>query len=211
MTLITRFNLRWRANAGRFVFLLLLLFIAATPRVLVADEIYTFTTIPASGDVFGNAGATIGWGYSITNLSTSDWLLAIDLVADSFVYGTPTLLFDFPEIAPGATVMEAFDPIAGTGLYADIVNASAPPGSMDSGNFVLSAQWYDGDPFNGGNFIADAIDSSPAYTATVIGGVSSAPEPDSGYLLLTALLAIGAGRVVRRRRTAVAPGVDGLG
>jgi hypothetical protein len=71
---------------------------------------------------------------------------------------------------------------------------------MDSGNFVLSAQWYDGDPFNGENFISDAIDSSAAYSATVTGGVSSAPEPNSVLLLLTAIAAIGTGKATRLRR-----------
>jgi hypothetical protein len=170
------------------------------PCQLVADDIYTFSVIPADGNISGAPGATIGWGYSITNESTTDWLLATNLDADSFAYGTPMLLFDFPEVAPGATVMEAFDPIGGTGLYEDILNASAPPGSIDSGNFVLSAQWYDGDPFNGGHLIADAIDSSTAYTATVSGGASSAPEPDSVLLLLTALVAIGAVKAKRLRR-----------
>ena len=71
-------------------------------------------------------------------------------------------------------------------------NASAPGGSVDSGNFVLSAQWYDGDPFNGGNYIADAPDTNAAYSATVIGsGATSVPEPGSIFLIITGLGLIG--------------------
>jgi len=56
------------------------------------------------------------------------------MVSDSFLYGTANLLFDFPEVAPGQTVMESFDPVGLTGLYEDVLNASAPGGSVDSGN-----------------------------------------------------------------------------
>lgn len=195
--------LRWSATAHRLLPLIPLLFFAAVPNWLLADDIYTFSVIPSPGNISGAPGATIGWGYSITNQSTADWLLATNLNADSFAWGMPNLLFDFPEVAPGATVMEAFDPIGGTGLYEDMLNGSAPLNSMDSGHFVLSAQWYEGDPFNGGNLIADAIDSSAAYTATVTGGVSSAPEPHSVYLLLTAVVAAGALRAVQRRRAMI--------
>ena len=199
MTLMTDSGFRWR----RVLLLLPLLFVAAVPNRLLAGDIYDFGIIPGDGNISGAPGATIGWGYSITNDSATDWLLATNLDADSFAYGTPTLLFDFPEVAPGATVTESFDPIGGTGLYEDVLNASAPPGSVDSGNFVLSAQWYEGDPFNGGNFISDAIDSSAAYTATVTVEVSGVPEPSSKWLFLTAIVAIGFGKAVQRRRVFV--------
>jgi len=55
----------------------------------------------------------------------------------------------------------------------------------------LSAQWYDGDPFNGGNFIADALDTNAAYSATV--SSSATPEPalfPVVVLVLAVLLAI---------------------
>jgi hypothetical protein len=111
------------------------------------------------------------------------------LSADSFLNGTPTLLFDFPIIAPGATVTEAFNAGTGTGLYQLTWNAGAPNGFVNSGLFILSAEWWDGDPLSGGSFIAGATDSSAPYAASV--GASAVPEP---RILL--LLGFGAALVV---------------
>jgi hypothetical protein len=141
-----------------------------------------FDLIPADGSVSGTPGSLVGWGYSITNTDPSDWFLSTDLNSDSFSNGTPTLLFDFPEVAPGATVTEAFDPANSIGLFELQWDPSAPIGTVNSGNFVLSGELWDGDPFNGGTFIADALDSSAAYTATVTGSAST-PEPASFPLL----------------------------
>jgi len=174
-----------------------------------ADDVLTFDLIPESGDVSGPAGSTVGWGYSITNESITDWLLTTNLVSDSFLYGSPTPLFDFPEVAPGTTATESFDPVGLAGLYQDVLNASAPAGSLDSGNFVLSAQWYDGDPFNGGNFIADAPDTNAAYSATVTG--SAVPEPGSFLLIAGGLLLLGIpGFWSRIRSAACMPSVPGV-
>ncbi|MGA8028718.1 MAG: PEP-CTERM sorting domain-containing protein [Bryobacteraceae bacterium] len=140
-----------------------------------------FSVTPASGHVSGIAGDTVGWGYSITNQSTSDWLVTTDLVSDAFLHGTPSLLFDFPDIGPGETMTEAFNPIAGTGLYELIWDASAPSGFINSGNFVLSSQWWDGNPASGGTFIADAPDAIVSYSASV--SSSAIPEPTSLGLL----------------------------
>jgi len=167
-----------------------------TGELCRAQDSLTFDLIPLTGNVAGLPASTVGWGYSITNNSSTDWLLTTNMVSDSFLYGTPTLLFDFPEVAPGATVTESFDPVGLTGLYEDVLGASSPGGSTDSGNFVLSAQWYDGDPFNGGNYIADAPDTNAAYSATVTG--SSAPEPASLFLIVSGLVAFGIVRLALR-------------
>jgi protein-disulfide isomerase len=79
-----------------------------------------------------------------------------------------------------------------------VLNDSAPNGSVDGGDFVLSAQWYDGDPFNGGAFIADAVDTDAAYTATVTSS-SSIPEPSSFVLLAGGMLLMIGWRLRRRR------------
>ena len=72
--------------------------------------------------------------------------------------GTPTLLFDFPILAPGGTVTEAFDSVNSIGLFELQWDVSAPVGFVNIGNFTLSGEWWDGDPLNGGNFIAAAPD-----------------------------------------------------
>jgi hypothetical protein len=175
-----------------------LVFCMASP--IWGDSI-TFDLLPLDGNVSGPAGSLVGWGYSLTNDSTDDWILATDLNSDSFSDGTPTSLFDFPDLAPGATVTEAFDPVNSIGLFELQWDVSAPNGFVNSGDFVLGGQWYDDDPFNGGNFIADATDTSLAYTATVTGSVSSVPEPSS-FLLLTS----GIAAIIRWRKARSFPG-----
>jgi hypothetical protein len=154
----------------------------------LAAETVSFSLLPADGNVSGPAGSTVGWGYQLTNNSATEWFVPTDLDTDSsFSYGTPTLLFDFPDLAPDSTAMETFDPVNGIGLYQFTWDSSAPGGSVNSGNFVLSGEWWDGDPLNGGNFIADAIDTSAAYTARVNTGSSSAPEPSSLAMAMSCL------------------------
>lgn len=198
MALITYTNAGWD-YMKRAAALLPLLSLGIGSSCLLRGDSYTFSLIPDDGNISGAPGDTIGWGYSITNDSTTDWLLATNLNADSFAYGTPTLLFDFPEVAPGATVTELFDPIGMTGLYEDVLNASAPNGAVDSGEFDLSAQWYNGDPFNGGTYIADAVDTDASYSATVT-SANAVPEPSTFALMGTEITLVIGWWVFRRRR-----------
>ena len=141
-------------------------------------DTYTFTAVPA--DVSGPAGSTVGWGYSITNQSTADWLVPTDLSAGVFENGTPESLFDFPAVAPGVTVTVDFDfdPVSPVGLYELTWDATAPAGFVDSGSFDLQAEWWDNDPAANGNLLGDAPEVSAAYSATVSGSLS-VPEPSS--------------------------------
>jgi len=162
-------------------------FAAASAATLSADSI-TFSLLPGDGNLSGAPSSLIGWGYSITNNSTADWFLATGLNSDSFSNGTPTSLFDFPEVGPGQTVTEAFDAVNSIGLFELQWDASAPNGFANAGSFVLSGQWWNGDPFNGGSLIATATDVAVPYSATVSGGSgSNTPEPAAGYLLLLAI------------------------
>ena len=168
-------------NSRHRILLAAVLFCLASP--LWADSII-FTLLPSEGNVSGPPGSLVGWGYSLTNDSSGDWFLATNLNSDSFSNGTPTSLFDFPNLAPGANVTEPFDPVDSIGLYELQWDTSAPVGFVNSGDFVLSGQWYDGDPFNGGNFIADATDTALGYTATVSRTTGTVPEPSSAALFL---------------------------
>lgn len=160
-----------------------------------------FSLIPADGAVAGPPGSTVGWGYSLTNNSPTDWFMPILLNADSFANGAPSLLFDFPNVAPGVTIPPvAFDPLTGAGLYQLVWDIGAPVGFVNSGNFVLSGQWWDGDPLNGGNFLFSEPDISLPYTAIVTdGGAGGAPEPATWVLFLGALAPLACRRLNRRR------------
>ena len=169
------------------LFLIAVLFLAAVPGW--AAEVYTFNLLPDDGSIAGGAGQTVGWGYSIENQSTTHWLVTSGLAPSSFQFGTPELLFDFPILAPGSSVSVPFDAGASTGLLALTWDASAPLGSVESGSFLLSAEWWNGDPLAGGQFAFAASPLSQSYQATVV------PEPGTAALLGLALLVAG----VRRR------------
>ena len=160
-----------------------------------------FTLLPSGGNVSGPPGSLVGWGYSLTNTDPSNWFVTDNLNSDSFSNGTPTLLFDFPILAPGDTVTETFDSVNSIGLLELQWDVSAPSGFVNSGNFTLSGEWWDGDPLNGGGFIATAPDIALPYSATVVQGspTPTVPEPSSWLLCLTVLAAVVFRQLVRKR------------
>ena len=58
-------------------------------------DLITLDLIPATGNVEGSPGSTVGWGYTITN-NSADWLQPESLNTDVFLNGTPNSVFDFP-------------------------------------------------------------------------------------------------------------------
>ncbi len=158
------------------LFLTVVLLLAAVPSW--AAEVYTFDVLPSSGQIFGEPGETIGWGYSLTNQSSSLWLLTTALSPGSFLFGTPSLLFDFPILAPGATITVPFDAANLTGLMALIWDTLVPTGTVESGAFLLEAEWWRGDPLASGQFDSFAPPSTVAYSASAV------PEPGTGALLV---------------------------
>jgi hypothetical protein len=167
----------WMVAAG-------LAFLANLPS-LQADT-YSFSLIPPSGNVAGPAGSTVGWGYSLDNESVSDWLVTSDLQAGTFLEGAPNSLFDFPDLGPGQSVTVPFDPVASTGLYELTWDGSAVVGFTNAGTFQLDAEWWNGDPLNGGTYIADAPATDVDYSA-VVTATSAVPEPSSLALCLVVL------------------------
>lgn len=110
--------------------------------------------------------------------------------SDIFANGTPFALFDFPAIAPFSTVTEAF--VADTsGLYQLTWNNNAPVGLSNAGVFVLSADFYNGDPLAGGVFLSTSNDTFAAYSATVVNTTAVVPEPSIFALLSLGLVSIG--------------------
>ena len=148
---------------------------------------FTFSTVPPSGSISGAAGSTVGWGYSVTNNSLDQWLVFNSVGSDSaFSNGTPNFgVFDSPVVAPNSTITTDYD---GTnGLFEFTWNASAPAGSFNSGNFVLSAEWWSGNPFDDvapGEFLESIPDRSVPYSVTVPVSCNCTPVPESSSLLL---------------------------
>lgn len=179
-----------KTQCTRMMVVLGALILLAAPAA-VADS-YTFSLIPPSGAVAGPPGSTVGWGYRITNTSPSDWLVTTALNSDPFLYGTPNVLFDFPDLGPGDTATVLFDAGMATGLFELTWDFNAPLGFVNSGSFVLSAEFWTGDPLSGGQFLMNAPDTYAAYTARVT------PEPATLVLLACGLTATG----IRRRLSA---------
>ena len=145
------------------------------------QDTWKFSISPQSGNISGQAGSTIGWGYNLENDSSMYWLLAFDVRSDTpFQYGTASSNpFDYPVLAPGTTVSTPYDGNVG---LADLTwDVDAPINYVNSGSFIITSGWYDGDPFNGGNLVGDAGTKTAFYSATV---VSTTPEPSSLVTLL---------------------------
>ena len=160
----------------------------------MAANVYTFT-VPAGENVSGPGGLTLtGWGYSIHNESSSLWLVPTGLSVGTFLYATPTLLFDFPDIAPGKTVDVPYNPVTPSGLYEIRWDTTVPSGFVNSGNFGLSAQWWSGDPLKGGTLVSIAPGASQPYSASL----TAVPEPATIWLTGLVVLAFLVRRILGR-------------
>jgi hypothetical protein len=158
-----------------------------TTRPSRADSL-TFTVIPA--DVSGPAGTTVGWGFSITNTSTSaDYLDISGIDSDLFLAtdGIPDAsIFLFPNLAPGQTATQLYDPVDQLGLFQFTWNADVPIGTTETGDFTLYGAFCDPSVdiycAEDGSSPSTAL-ASAAYSATVISS-STAPVPEPSYFLL---------------------------
>jgi hypothetical protein len=180
-------RMRWKVVFG---FVILLCF--SSFSVTSFADSFTFSSIPSAPAA---AGSTTGWGYSITNNSPTNWLFTTALSADPFTDGMPLSLFDFPILGPLAGASVAFDAVNAIGLYQLTWDPNAPAGAVNSGNFTVSAEWWDGDPFAGGTFISLADDMTHSYSTTIVSSgpvpvPEPVPEPSTLVLVISGLLAV---------------------
>ena len=137
---------------------------------------------------------TVGWGFSITNTSTSDYLDISGIDSDLFASanGTPDAsIFPFPNLAPGQTATQLYDPVDNLGLFQFTWNSGLPVGTTESGQFRLSGAFCDPvvDQFCAeDDSVASTVLTSADYSATVSpSGVVTTPEPRSVCLLLAGI------------------------
>jgi hypothetical protein len=169
--------------------LLLLVGLGLTPHAALAST-FTFDTLPATGTLSGAAGDMLGFGYTLTNPSATDWLVITSLDAGVFLEGiADASLFDFPVLAPGTSVAVPFA-TGVSGLFAFTWDPIAPLGASNAGVFTLGGEWWSGDPLGGGVFLTDAAAASASYQVVV------ASEP-----ALSSLLALLLAAVARRSTT----------
>lgn len=169
---------------------ILTILIAIAFSAFAAADSITFTLDPTSGNVTGNPGDVVGWGFTLTN-TTANWVV---LDSSSFT-GSPvdgnyvdylsSALYIAGPSPESSTVQEAWNPSALLGVGEFDINSTAAPGTEIPGNIIVDYSVYSVDP-NDANFnpdtdtvIADATLSAPA--------IVEVPEPSLFPLLIGAL------------------------
>jgi len=155
-----------------------------------------FTATP--GDVSGPAGTTIGWGFTLTNTSATDYLDISGIDADLFASanGTPDAsIFLFPNLAPGQSVTQLYDPVAGVGLFQFTWNLGLTVGTTEAGQFRLFGAFCEPsiDQFCAEDgSVTSIVLATGDYTATVSSStVAQISEPSAVLLLFSGFCAIG--------------------
>jgi hypothetical protein len=151
-------------------------------------------TLPGGGTISGTPGETVGWGYSITNNSSTDWLQPENLISDSFPSDLePNAIFDYPEIAPLQTVTELFSTSVlngacvslDCGVFEVVIPITAVAPATVTGTFTIQAEYFADS--------AESIDDGPAsslsadYTLNVVSASTATPEPGTITMLVTGL------------------------
>lgn len=169
--------------------------------VAASGDTFSVSLIPSSGNIGGASGSLIGWGYSITNDSSTDWLDVLAVNGGLFQHATLDIndYFDYPIVAPDTTVTVNFSPASGagfgTGLAALRWDSSAPVGFVDGGNFDISACWAN----SNGGCSSSAPDALISYTATVTPATQT-PEPSGALMFEWAALLLVVPVSIRNRR-----------
>jgi hypothetical protein len=171
--------------------------------VTAANATAILTLSPTSGALSGQAGSTVGWGFTLSNssdyavVSSSNFCLGssgatslcvastigiyTDEIASSFIVVGPT-----PE---SPVVTQAFSASLATGVGSFSITPGEPVGATNVGQLVLTYDLYSVDP-NSGTFdpIADLVSAgnflmAPASVSVASIPVTTMPEPASGWLV----------------------------
>ena len=172
---------------------ILTILIAIAFSAFAAADPITFTLDPTSGNVKGNPGDVVGWGFTITN-TTANWIELTQSEFDPTAGSDPGVgdgtnytdflsspPFNFYITDPGSTISAAFDPNSMSGLGDFLINPTAQPGSNAHGNIVVTYSVFTDDPNvdPSSQVFPDQTVSAPAMV--------SVPESSSLSLLIGAL------------------------
>jgi hypothetical protein len=154
---------------------------------------------PVGGALTGIPSATVGWGFTVFNDSTSDWLV---ISSSRFLtlpgWGSYADLVGPQGIVlqPEAILTQTFSAATGSGAGSFAINPAAGLGWTVSGNLELLYDIYDSDP--------DADDSVQTGASTVRSAASVTVAESAAVPLppTAALLALGLFGMRRARRAA---------
>jgi hypothetical protein len=160
------------------------------------------TLNPASGDVSGKAGDTLGWGFALSSpadfavVSSSNFCLGASgttslCIAPTLGVFTDFIATNFTIAGPAPespTVTEPFDAATSSGVGQFIINADAAIGDTNVGQLVVTYDLYDVDPLSAAfNPTTDLISAGNFLTATAAVTVSNpvnvSPEPSYGLFI----------------------------
>jgi hypothetical protein len=165
---------------------------AAAFATCAQADTFTLTLAPTGGVVAGLPGTAVGWGFTLTDTSTSNWVV----LNDSYFVGSPvygsyadyvSAAFYVAGPAPeSSTVQQAWDQTLQLGLGTFTIYGTDPVGIVTSGTINVDYSVFSQDPnspsFDPSSFLSSGTFSDPVQ-------IQVAPEPASWILLIGAGLA----------------------
>jgi hypothetical protein len=156
------------------------------------------TLAPSGGSIAGRADATVGWGFDLSSDST-DWVSVIGIVPLSESNPALGVITDLigPQGGPGmgalapgsADWIQAFDPIAGTGLASFTIAQGARTGDFDSGSLRVLYELFSADPSTCGDCLVGTGSADAGFQVSVT-STATVPEPGGASLSALAGLAL---------------------
>ena len=182
----------------KYVLLLTVTLVLATS--LTVQGAGVMTLIPASGNLSGTPGSTVGWGFSLTG--DADYYLMFSDVTYSTLAGWGDFTGYLADLGsfivdPGSTFTHPFNTDPQTGVGSFSIHPDAMPGFVTTGIIDATYGVFQVSPDNPDfNSDTDIISLDNRFSNPASVTVSNVPEP-STFLLLGA----GLGGLMFRRRS----------
>lgn len=182
---------------------------------IASAEPFATMNLINSGNLFGNPGDTVGWGFQIT-AAQSVWLLptAVDFVSGMAPVGVFTPYVTLPQnwsVVIGASTgagelnpwTQTFNPVLQTGIGSYQINSFVSPGDQTIGQIIVYFDVYSRSPNDPlFNPVTDtvAVGQSVAAAASVTVGTEPTPTPEPTTFACIGLGMAGLAAAASRRR-----------